>query len=222
LEESGYVWVFAGMDGALFMYRPTREADFLHDFLRGFEGVLVSDFYSGYDSIEVPQQKCLVHLMRDLNDLILKCPFDGELNQLARDLGKVMRAVVETIDRFGLRSRYLRKHKKDVEAFLESVQSRESESEVAQKFRERLVKCREKLFVFLDHDNVPWNNNAAEHGIKYFAKYRRLVSGRISEVGLKDYLALQSIYRTCDRRGIRFLEFLLSGEKRLSRFAQRR
>jgi hypothetical protein len=49
------------------MYRPTREGDFLHDLLKNFKGVLVTDFYAAYDSLECPQQKCLIHLMRDMN-----------------------------------------------------------------------------------------------------------------------------------------------------------
>ncbi|MGB6396515.1 MAG: hypothetical protein WBF73_12620, partial [Bradyrhizobium sp.] len=42
-----------------------------------------SDFYAAYDSIECPQQKCLIHLMRDLNDEILKNPFDQEAKLIA-------------------------------------------------------------------------------------------------------------------------------------------
>jgi hypothetical protein len=42
--------------------------------LKDFKGVLVSDFYSAYDAIPCPQQKCLIHLIRDLNDDVLKHP----------------------------------------------------------------------------------------------------------------------------------------------------
>ena len=34
------------------------------------------DFYSAYDSLACPRQKCLIHLMRDLNDEVLDLPFD--------------------------------------------------------------------------------------------------------------------------------------------------
>ena len=56
------------------MYRPTREGDFLRTMLKDFHGVLVSDFYAAYDSIECPQQKCLIHLMRDINQELLNNP----------------------------------------------------------------------------------------------------------------------------------------------------
>ena len=41
----GYVWVFTNLEEVVFMYRPTREGDFLRGLLKDFHGVLVSDFY---------------------------------------------------------------------------------------------------------------------------------------------------------------------------------
>jgi hypothetical protein len=40
--------------------------------LKNFVGVLVSDFYAAYDSMECPQQKCLIHFIRDLNDALIR------------------------------------------------------------------------------------------------------------------------------------------------------
>ena len=79
-------------------------------------------------------------------------------------------------------------------------------------------KYQSKLFTFLEHDGVPWNNNNAEHAVKYFAKYRRLTNGRVTESGLQNYLVLLSIYQTCRYKEIRFLDFLLSKARDIDRF----
>src|SRR5262249_21138137 len=50
-KGKGYVWVLANLEDVLYIYRPNREAAFLQDLLKDFKGVLVSDFYSGYDSL---------------------------------------------------------------------------------------------------------------------------------------------------------------------------
>jgi predicted RecB family nuclease len=42
----GYVWVLAAAEEAVYLYRPTREGDFLPGLLKDFRGVLVSDFYA--------------------------------------------------------------------------------------------------------------------------------------------------------------------------------
>ena len=159
----GYVWVFTNLEEVVFMFRKSREGVFLHDLLKGFRGVLVSDYYAAYDSLDCPQQKCLIHLIRDFNHDIPRNPWDEELKSLARKLGTLLRGIVATIDQHGLKCRYLGKHKGDVDRFFQSFTEDTFHSEVANSYRERLLKCRGKLFTFLDHDGVPWNNNPAEH-----------------------------------------------------------
>ena len=65
-----------------YFYAPTRKGSTIQAMLRDFSGVLVSDFYAAYDAIECPQQKCLVHFIRDLNDELLKHPYDEGLKLL--------------------------------------------------------------------------------------------------------------------------------------------
>ena len=84
-----------------------------------------------------------------------------------------------------------------------------------------MIKYEKELFLFLDYDNIPWNNNNAEHAIKYFAKYRRLVNGKITQHGLEAYLILLSVYQTCEYKGINFLDFLLSKEQDIDKFMQK-
>jgi hypothetical protein len=165
---TGYVWVFTTSEEVVYMYRPTREGDFLHDLLKNFKGVLVTDFYAAYDSLECPQQKCLIHLMRDMNQDLLNNPFDGELQSITGPFGTLLRQIVETIDRHGLKSRYLARHERDVARFLGPLATQTYQSEAAESLRTRLVKYQDKLFTFIKHDKVPWNNNNAENAIRRF------------------------------------------------------
>jgi hypothetical protein len=206
--RKGYVWVLTSMEQVYFFYRDSREGTFLKEMLRGFAGVLVSDFYTAYDSLDCPQQKCLIHLLRDLNEDILKNPFDEEFRTLAQGFSTLLRKVVETIDRYGLKKRHLHKHRAEVEAFFEEASSGEGRSEVARAYRKRFEKYRGKLFTFLDYDGVPWNNNNVEHAIKCFAKYREFADGRFTEASLNDYLIILSVYQSCEYQGINFLDFL--------------
>jgi hypothetical protein len=210
-RDSGYVFVITNMEEVVYLFRPTRKTGFLEELLKDFKGVLVTDFYSGYNSQTRLQQKCLVHLIRDLNNDVLKNPLDRELIVIARSFGALMRRIMDTIDRYGLKTRYLRKHKREVHRWFGGLDGHEYVSDIAEGYRKRLLRYQEKLFVFLEHDGVPWNNNNAEHAVKPFAKYRRLVNGQISERGLTDYLVLLSLHQTCDYRGVRFSDFLLSG-----------
>src|SRR5437588_1501004 len=95
-------------------------------------------------------------------------------------------------------------------------------SEAAEAMREWLLKYRDKLFTFIRHDGVPWNNNNAEHALKRFAYYRHLVDGQWNEVGLKAYLVLLSLCLSCKYKGAGFLKFLLSRQTDIDTFCEQR
>src|SRR5262245_3784288 len=164
----GYVWVFTNIEEVVYMFKPTREGSFLRELLKGFHGVLVSDFYAAYDSIESSQQKCLIHLMRDINQELLNNPFDEELRLITRPFGSLLRMIIATIDEHGLKRNRLKKHEGEVKNFFRSISEQSIRSEAAEALRTRLIKYQDKLFTFINYDGVPWNNNNAEHAIKQF------------------------------------------------------
>ena len=103
--------------------------------LHPFSGVLISDFYTAYDSLNCEQQKCLVHFVRDIDDDVLKNPLDTDLKGIAQEFGILLRAIIETVDRYGLKRRHLRKHKPAVLRFLDSVASKDFSSALADSTR---------------------------------------------------------------------------------------
>jgi predicted RecB family nuclease len=116
-----YVWIFANMTSVAYVYSASRDASVLNEVLAGFKGILVSDFYGGYDAMPCRQQKCLIHLMRDINEDLLKHPFNEELSFVAKRFGALLREIVATIDAYGLKKRSLGKHKRSAERFLDDV-----------------------------------------------------------------------------------------------------
>ena len=220
--RTAYVWVLTNLHEVSYLYSDTREGSFVQELLKGFKGVLVSDFYAAYDSLGCPQQKCLIHLMRDLNVEVLKAPYDEELKGMVRCFAELLRPIVETVDRFGLKKYFLRKHLAFVGRFYARLGKRSLQSEAAIKCQQRFEKNRGKLFTFLEYDGVPWNNNNAEHAIKAFARLREVIRGTCTADAIQDLLVLLSICQTCEYQGIDFLDFLRSGEKDVQVFAQRK
>jgi hypothetical protein len=218
----GYVWVFASPETVVYVYAPTRDGDTVRETLAGFKGVLVSDFYAAYDSLDCPQQKCLIHLIRDINDDLLKTPFDNELKQQAARFTALLQSVVETIDRYGLKKYHPHKHKKDVERFYAAESRAAYHSERARHYQHRFLKYRDQLFTFLDHDGVPWNNNTAENAVKRFVSRRKVVGSPFTEDGIRDYLLMLSIAQTLRYRNASFWQFLLSEETDIEAFTARR
>ena len=214
-----YVWVFTNMHEVAYVYSETREGGLAQATLDQFQGVLVSDFYAVYDSLNCPQQKCLIHLVRDLNGAILDNPYDQEIKELVRSFGELLKRIVEEVDRRGLKAHFLRKYLRDVIRFYREHVDRKYQSPAATTCAERFGKNRDKLFTFLEYDGVPWNNNNAEHAMKAFARLRDVIEGMATEKGLKEYLILLSVCQTCKYMGVDFLDFLRSGEQGIEAFA---
>ena len=220
--KRGYVWVFTNMHEVAYLYSESREGELVETLLGKFKGVLVSDFYAIYDSFACPQQKCLIHLVRDLNGTMLDNPYDEELKHIVKSFGQLLKIIVEDVDRHGLKRHFLRKHVVAVARFYRKVVRAEYQSPAALACRDRFEKNRDKLFTFLNFDGVPWNNNNAEHAIKAFARLRDVIEGSSTEKGIREYLILLSVCQTCKYMGVDFLDFLRSGEKDIHAFAERR
>ena len=167
-------------------------------------------------------QKCLIHLMRDMNQELLNNPFDEELKSVTQPFGALLRSIVTTIDQHGLKLKYLEKYKGDVESYFKSLSTRSFRSEVAESLRARLLKYQDKLFTFIRHDGVPWNNNNVENAIREFGYYREETSGLMKTAGLRDYLLLLSVCHTCKFKSVSFLKFLLSRERNVDAFCERK
>ena len=217
---TAYIWVFTNLHDVGYVYKDSREGTFLQEMLKDFRGVLVSDFFAAYDSLDCEQQKCLIHLMRELNDNVLKYPYDEELKIIVREFAVLLKSIVDTIDRRGLKKRFLGKHRVDVERFYRTIAKLECNSEEATKCRHRFVKNRSKLFTFLSYDGVPWHNNNAEHAIKAFSRVRDITCGSFTERSVKNEMILLSVCQTCKYSKLDFFEFLCSGETDIYAFAE--
>lgn len=213
-----YAWTFTDGNHVIFKLTESRESDIVHKTLHGYNGVLVSDFYGGYDSLPCKQQKCWVHLLRDINDDLWKSPFDTEYEGFVLKIQEFILPIFEAIDKYGLKKSHLAKFKKDVEKFYKkNIESRSYHSELATKYQKRFERYHESLFTFLEHDSMPWHNNTAERALRHIAVQEK-ISGAFFESGFTAYLTLLGIMQTCRFQEKSFLKFLVSGEKDVDAF----
>ena len=218
--KAAFVWVLANRESVAYIFSESREGELIQNLLAEFKGVLVSDFYAAYASIGCPRQNCLIHLMRDLNGEILDNPFDDQLKEIVVGFGDLLKAIIETVDRYGLKTHFLRKHLICVDRFYLKLEESNFQSEAALKCKKRFDRDKNTLFTFLSHDGVPWHNNNAEHAIKAFARLREVIAGSSTKRGIEEYLTLLSVDQTCVYSGVDFIDFVRSGEKDIHAFAE--
>ncbi len=216
--EDWYVWVFTDGKRVVFKLTKTREVEIVKQTLSDYQGVLISDFYPGYDSLEYQQQKCWVHLIRDLNDDLWKFPFDAEYEAFILQVRDLIVPMFKTIEVHGIKSKYLSKFKPKVELFYQqSIADKFYESELSIKYQKRFIRYRDSLFTFLEKDQVNWHNNTAENAIRHLAK-QRMISGSFQESHTYSYLRLLGIRQTCRFQNKSFLQFLQSEQKDIDKF----
>ena len=188
-RAQNYVWVLTDGSHVVFRLTETRETTLIRELLNGYDGVLVSDFYGGYDSVRCRQQKCLVHLIGDLNDDLWKNPFNEEVEQFVGAVRDLLVPIFEDVERYGLKARHLSKHRRTVDRFYrDRIDVGAASCEVVAKYQKRLQRYAESLFLFLQEDGIPWNNNTAERAIRHLAIQRK-ISGSFCRPIAVQYLA---------------------------------
>jgi predicted RecB family nuclease len=213
-----YVWVFTNGKHVVFRMTETRETRIVHEFLSNYQGVLISDFYGGYDSLTCRQQKCLVHLIRDLNNDLWDDPYNRVYEAFVHEVKNLLLPIFDAVGEYGLKKRHLGKFIKSVDRFYQrNIDDLDSRNELVIKYQKRFQRYKKSLFTFLELDDIPWHNNTAENAIRHLAVQQK-ISGTFFKRVAPQYLLLLGIAQTCKFQGKSLLQFFLSGEKDLNKF----
>jgi transposase len=213
-----YIWVFTNGKYVVFKHAETRESAIVHELLDQYKGVLISDFYPGFDSLLCRQQKCWVHLIRDLNDDLWRSPFDVQYETFIAEVRDIIVPIMKAIQRYGLKSWHLNKFRKSVDQFYAKViENRYYKSELVSKYQKRFQRYRENLFVFLEQDGIPWHNNVAENALRHITIQEK-ISGFYFKTLIEEYVLMLGIRQTCRFYGKSFYKFLYSKETSVDYF----
>ncbi len=212
------VWVFTDGKHVIFKLTATREANIVHEILANYKGVLISDFYSGYDSVKCKQQKCWSHLIRDINDDLWEAPFDSEYEIFVMEVRNLIIPILESVQSYGSKKVHFNKFRRNIDRFYgRIINAKTYKSDLVLKYQKRFIRFKESLFTFTELDDIPWNNNMVERAIRHLALQRK-ISLSFYESVTHQYLLLLGIAQTCRFQGKPLLKFLLSGEKDVDLF----
>jgi hypothetical protein len=216
--QNQYVWVLRNDDSVYLKLTETRENEFIKNLLNNYAGIIITDFYTGYDNINCIKQRCWVHLIREINNALWQNPFDKEFQLFVESLRDLLLPIMKTIQKYGLKKRNLNKHKKEVEVYYRTwIFNRDYNSLLCLNYQRRLQKNKEELFTFLNHDDILWHNNPAEIIVKHL-KLQGDISKSYSAAITINYLRLLSIMQTCRFQNKSFFHFLLSGKQDINDF----
>lgn len=199
-----YLWTFASEDTRYYTFGGRSKA--VLDQVLGIDtaeeavGVLVSDFYAAYDHYPGPQQKCWVHLLRDIHELVRQHPADLALAAWAA----AVRAVYEHALTCQHRSKPERQHAyRQLQADLAALcrEAATDERAVQAVLCRRILKYLPSLFVFVLDPAVAADNNLAERSLRHSVISRKISGGTRSAPGTQTKLTLATLFGTWRAQG---------------------
>ena len=170
-----------------------------------FSGVLVSDFYAAYDHYPGVQQKCWVHLLRDIHTLTRQYPDDEGVAGWARDVHALYTSA--TTEAQGLteatdetRSQAHRRYQAELRELCQPFVAAEDAPQAL--LCRRIVKYLHALLVFVVEPDVPSDNNPAERSVRHEVISRKISGGTRSEAGTETRMTLATLFGTWRAQGL--------------------
>jgi transposase len=197
---NGYLWSFSTPDVRYFVYDKSRghqvpEAELGED----FRGILVSDFYGGYTYHLGEHQRCWVHLARDLHDLKVKHPEDRGVHAWA---DSVLRVYREALAFHGKDRRERVRARERFQACISELARPYARADLPQRvLAQRIERFLPELFTFVEHPEVPSENNAAERSLRPSVIARKISGGTRSPQGSVTTAILMSLFGTWALQG---------------------
>jgi len=204
--HNGYAWLLATPEGERYVERHQSRAGAVANALLGedFTGVLVTDFYAGYNDTPGGQhQRCWVHLLRDLQAL-------GEAH-LAHDETQTwvtqVKAVFARIQTFRTTPPtaddpalpLVERLRQDLRTLgAQFVQARDHP---CRPLAWRLWHFQHELLTCVSDPRVPPDNNAAERAIRPLVIARKISGGTRSARGSQTQMRLYSLAATWRAQG---------------------
>lgn len=200
--KNGYLWTLTNEQGTLYHVDQSRSGKVIAELLgEAFGGTLVSDFYAVYDQFECPQQKCLVHLLRELRDAVAKQPALAK-HGFFRDCKSLVQSMLRLKKLRGrLKSADYQKRVKGLETRLANLGQTKWNQPEADRLASRVRKYGPRLTTFLHHANVEGTNNAAERALRPAVVMRKITGGNRSQEGARAWATLASVMRTAHQQG---------------------
>lgn len=208
------LWVLTNRAGTCYRVVPSRSRAAAEALLGGYQGVLVSDCLNIYDDLTPLQHKCYAHHLKEigkgLHDVNARgSPYLQELRALL--LGAM--ALKAEMGSFSAEAvaRMRQALEANADRLLGSARTPANAGDgapVEEKLRQRLLKQRDHLFTFLDHQ-ADATNNLAERQLRPAVISRKLSCGNKTERGAQTWQILASLAATCRQAGAPFADFLI-------------
>jgi transposase len=206
--KNGYVWA-AVTDAVRYFERHGTRSGTVPKAMLGddFCGIVVCDGYKGYDPLACQLQRCWVHLLRHGHEIVTRHPDAADAHAWVAGLRAIYNAAVALVATPGYATRPEAERQAHRLACQQQILAHAAPA-VASAIKEQanlakyLTGYVNELFVFVQHPEVPRENNPAERAIRPLVITRKVCGGTRSEHGSQTKMVLMSLLHTAQLRGL--------------------
>jgi len=192
-------WVFQNDQVVIHVVRDSRASAVVTQVMAGHRPVIwVSDLYGAQQGHADLWQICLAHQLRDCQYALDA----GDTVFAPRMKALLLRAVVLARRRKNLAESTRRTYLRRLDHDLNVIMGLAPVNPHGKRLRKRYGRVRNSLFSFLEHPDVPPDNNASERELRPTATYRKVTGGFRSTWGADLFAAVRSVIGTAARRGL--------------------
>jgi transposase len=201
--KTHWLWCFSTPSETYYMIDRSRGGPALRKFFREeFAGTLVSDFWGAYNAVTCSRkQRCLVHLLRELDYVETYRRVDADWTAFAKLLRRLIGDAIRLWKRDAVPPEEYASRRERLSGRLQAILAAPWVHPEARRLLKRLRRHQDELFTFLDVAGVPFENNHAERAIRPAVIIRKNSQCNRSEDGARTQAILMSVYRTLKQRG---------------------
>src|ERR1035437_2256290 len=198
-----WLWCFSTAHETFYMIDRCRGGPALRKFFREeFAGTLVCDFWGAYNAVVCSRrQRCLVHLLRDLDFVETYRNVNQDWPAFAKMLRRLIGDAIRLWNRQAVPPEEYASRRMRLTVRLQDLIAGAWDHPEARRLIKRLRRHQDELFTFLDHPGVPFDNNHAERAIRPAVIIRKNSQCNRSLKGADTQAILMSVYRTLKQRG---------------------
>lgn len=191
--KTHWQWVFGSASAVYHTIADSRGAAVVSEFLEGARPkVWISDRLAAQMGHADAHQVCLAHLLRDAQYAIDA----GDTTFAPGFKGLLKRACAIGRRRDDLADPTLKAYARDLERRLGKLMAADPDTAQGRKLQGGIIRCRDKLFVFVTRRDVSPTNNASEQRLRPSVIFRKVTNGFRSQWGAKVYADIRSIVAT--------------------------
>lgn len=191
-----WCWMFSSPESIVYTIEETRGKGVPQKILgTSPPGVLVRDDYGAYKNLDLPQQSCWAHLLRNSKEKAEKNNSSEEMKSLHAVLKTMFSELSDIIKQKLSTKRRKNLHKSYQEKIQAIIDSQYTSSDV-QEIQTRIANQNANLITAILYCGVPLTNNEAERNIRKMVVTRKISGGSRSDKGAATHAVNMSVIQT--------------------------